>query len=438
MEVKTKDRFFDPFRSPRSAGAKKLVEDVLVQLQGYEEHFGLRKRARKKEDQAIFEETVAAIVCDLAHRFLEDPSGRIAIRLSNRFLGMKSRYRAPALSKALPTILKRLCTPDMDFVQMTKGTRELVVSEGDDKAIWKGTATVIWPGQRLISRMDLVQGFDDFTRSESEEIIILKSEKPKTHPAAKKKSGKRLEYEDTDWTIEQREKLREINNWLDQADIEVDQSFLENPVNPFQRRLHRSFNNGSFDHGGRLSGGFWLPLSKEERSNAILINDDYVWDLDYGQMGLRLLYGYVGATLPDNEDLYDIPELPGGREGIKKLISSSIYRDKPIKRYPAGVRELSGCHGPIWYVMSKIEKYHSDVADHFYKGLGVELMRKESDVMIELLLALKVQDIVALPIHDGILVADEDHEAAAETMKSVFLEEVGVSATVKAEGEYVL
>ena len=152
--------------------------------------------------------------------------------------------------------------------------------------------------------------------------------------------------------------------------------------------------------------------------------------LDYGQMGLRLLYGHLNSALPDNEELYNIPELPGAREGVKKLISAAISASKPQKRYPKGVRELAGCRGPHWFVMSIIREYHHVVADQFYKGLGVALMRKESDVMVELLLELKRQHIVALPIHDGVLVADGVHEQTIEIMKIVFEEYVCVAGVV--------
>lgn len=281
---------------------------------------------------------------------------------------------------------------------------------------------------------DLITGFDDFKLSESEELIILKYVKPETHPSVKrKKSGKRLEYQDTEYTKTARQKLWEINEWLDKADITVDQSYLKTPVNPHQRRLHRTFNNRTFDNGGRLVGGFWIPLSKDQRAVSIRINGDPVCYLDYGQMGLRLLYGHLKAVPPDNEDLYDVPELPGGCEGVKKLISSAIYATEPQKKYPKGVRELAGCHGPYWLVMNEIGEYHSAVADHFYKGLGVKLMRKESDVMIELLLELKMQNITALPIYDGVLVAEEVHEQVIEIMKTVFEDCVGVSAVVNIE-----
>ena len=97
------------------------------------------------------------------------------------------------------------------------------------------------------------------------------------------------------------------------------------------------------------------------------------------------------------------------------------------------MRELAGCRGPHWFVMSIIREYHHVVADQFYKGLGVALMRKESDVMVELLLELKRQHIVALPIHDGVLVADGVHEQTIEIMKIVFEEYVCVAGVVNIE-----
>jgi hypothetical protein len=436
-----KDRFFNPFRASKSTGAKEMVEDVLIQLQNYESHFKLRRRSRRREDQAIFEEAVAAVVCDLAHRFLEDPDGKIAIKLSNKSLGMKSRYRAPALSKVLPTILERLCSPELDFVQMTKGSRERIEPDNDEysefsvpqKPKWKGTATVIWPSKRLISLIDdLITGFDDFKLSESEELIILKDIKPETHPSVKKKSGKRLEYDDTEYTRSAREKLWEINEWLEKADIEVDQSFLKTPVNSHQRRLHRIFNNGTFDEGGRLWGGFWIPLNKDQRSDSIRIDGDPVCYLDYGQMGLRLLYSDVKATPPDG-DLYEIPGIRKSRDGVKKLISSAISNYKEPKRMPKGVRPLMWDGDSYASYMKLINEYHHAVADHFYEGLSVALMRKESDVMVELLLELKRQHIVALPIHDGVLVADGVHEQTIEIMSAVFEMCVGVAGVVNIE-----
>ena len=50
--------------------------------------------------------------------------------------------------------------------------------------------------------------------------------------------------------------------------------------------------------------------------------------------------------------------------------------------------------------------------------------------MVELLLELKRQHIVELPIHDGVLVADGVHEQTIEIMKIVFEEYVCVAGVV--------
>jgi hypothetical protein len=64
---RVRDRFFDPWRAPRTEKAKGLVADVIRQLEAYERHRRPRRRQRKQQDQAVFEETVAAIICDLVH-----------------------------------------------------------------------------------------------------------------------------------------------------------------------------------------------------------------------------------------------------------------------------------------------------------------------------------------------------------------------------------
>jgi hypothetical protein len=85
-------------------------------------------------------------------------------------------------------------------------------------------------------------------------------------------------------------------------------------------------------------------------------------------------------------------------------------------------------------MMSLIRDHHPEVVNKFYKGLGMELMRRESDLMVELLLSLKADDIVALPIHDGILVADDYQEKARIIMERVFVDIVGVPVVVNDQG----
>lgn len=63
-------------------------------------------------------------------------------------------------------------------------------------------------------------------------------------------------------------------------------------------------------------------------------------------------------------------------------------------------------------------------------NMGMQLFRKESDILVDVLLKLKAQSVVALPIHDAVLVADEDKETAVRVMKEVFKKHTGITPEV--------
>ena len=81
--------------------------------------------------------------------------------------------------------------------------------------------------------------------------------------------------------------------------------------------------------------------------------------------------------------------------------------------------------------MSLIAEHHAPIADCFYTGVGMELMFEESEVMVALLLRLKAEGVVALPLHDGILVPCDRVEAAEVAMREVFRERTGLEAVVE-------
>ena len=76
-DVAQRDAWFDPWRRPGSSKAKEIVADVQRQMENYETHFALRKRRRRPADQEIFQESVAAVVCNLMHRELTVPGGKL-------------------------------------------------------------------------------------------------------------------------------------------------------------------------------------------------------------------------------------------------------------------------------------------------------------------------------------------------------------------------
>jgi hypothetical protein len=384
-----------------------IVADVLNQLQNYETHFGLRQRRRRPADQKTFDMSVAALICDLLHRELTLPGGKLAVSLSNQVLGRAGRYGCPVLSKTLPELLKRMATPEMDWLQIEKGKQGY---------FGEGRLTTIHATPRLLRRMaEHAITLEDFKRAKGEEVIILKRSKDEAEGV-----GDYVDYRDTPQTRAYRSEVNRIHDWLEQADIDFDDSAAaDKVVDPSDRLVRRYFNNGSFEQGGRLFGGFWQNLKKQERLDGILIDGEAVATLDFGQMALRILYGMVRAPAPEG-DAYRIPGLEGHRKGVKKLFNAALFATEPFSRAPRGTRELLPERTSVDLMMERIKERHTPIAHLLFTGVGFQVMYQESEILVDALLTLTDGGVVALPIHDALAVPASKVSLVKDTMLSVF------------------
>src|SRR5690348_14512942 len=121
QDAAVRDRPFNPNRVAKSERSKGVVAEALRLLQNYETHFRARVRKRRRHDQITFEATVGALVCDLIHRELTAPGAWLAVPLSKTVLGRRDRYGSRVLGKTLPTILRCMTAPEMDYAEMIKG-----------------------------------------------------------------------------------------------------------------------------------------------------------------------------------------------------------------------------------------------------------------------------------------------------------------------------
>lgn len=417
-----RDRPFNPFRITNSDAAKSLVADVLAQLSNYEQHFKLRQRARRPEDQQRFERIVETLICDLAHRELTHPGSWLAIPLSKQVLGRKNRYGSPVMSKALPDVLERLASPEMSFVEIEAGYH------GNPFVDQPNRQTVIRAGKRLLTRIrDNSLGFPDLGLDKHEEIIILRGKEgfsPKNTD---------LQYDDTPQTLTYREQLRSINDWLEQAYIDFDPiGDMEREVDPTDRRLVRIFNNGSFGQGGRLYGGFWQSLSSQQRLKGVQINGDSVASLDFGQMAPRILYGMAGAQ-PQFQDAYELPGWERYRGSVKTMFNAMLHAPERHARFPQGLGGQFPKGTGVNKIIDAIMEHHAPIQHLFYSGQGMEAMFKESQILVDILLHLMEDEIVAFPIHDAVIVEEYWADVTKATMLEVFREHTGVEGTVEAE-----
>lgn len=421
-EQKLHDRPFNPWRIPATDKAKVVIEEAIRLLQSYERHYNLRKRVRRPADQAVFERTVSAILCDAIYHHLSGDVGDIFITRSNQVLGRKSRYRPDALNKKLPAILDMMIAPEMDYITLEVG------HQGYFGPARRTTIKAGWRALRRIKEHDL--SIEDFSLADDQEVIILRSKKEDFWD-----EGEDIEYADTPETILYRQQVREINEWLASNDISFDEATLnegERFVDATDRRLRRIFTQERFDSGGRLFGGFWQRLRKKERFGSLMIGDEFGVELDYGQMTPRIIYGMLEAE-PPSEDLYSIPGYSAHRAGIKQVMNAMLFSTKPLARMPKGVRQSFARDHHITDVRNAIEAAHPSISSKFYTGIGHDTQFIESEILVDTLLQLKKMNIVALPIHDALIVPLSSQDQVREVMLSTFKHHTGIDGLVTIE-----
>lgn len=414
-----RDKPFNPYRFAASEKAKAIVHEALQLLQNYEAHFNLRRNRRRPRDQATFEQTVDAVLSDLMHDHLTGGVG-IFVSRSNRVLGTKSRYRPPIYGKAFPAILDLMAKPEMGYIEQDIAPDV----QGSSRS------TIIRPGSRLLDRMaERGITLDDLDAQQAGETIILKRAKD---PDDFWDEGDRLDYADDERADRYRLEMAEINQWLHEAELSFDWNGIAWPHTPISLRdrwLRRVFTQGRFDSGGRLFGGFWQQLRKDERRRGLFISGEKAVELDYGQAGARILYGMAGQP-PPADDLYHLWGYVQQRDGIKRVMSAMIFADKAHDRFPQGTKKLFRRSDKIAEVVEAIEKKHPLIKDYFHRGLGHDAQFIESQIMVQLLLTMKAKGIVALPIHDALMVPDSAAVIAKEVMLSVFQQIAGVEGVV--------
>ncbi|MBB3295093.1 hypothetical protein FHT39_003773 [Mitsuaria sp. BK045] len=437
IQERTKDSFFDGHRTARSTIAKQLVSEVLTLLSGLDSNgsedgtITPRLRARRLVDQRLYEQQVEAVLCDLISIHRRLPGRGLCVTRNKRALSRRDRYQAPFVSEKLIDVVDALVAVGICTIRLGAHRR---VSGGVGS-----TTTTIRPGPALLALLArLPVSLHDLGRHPGQEVIVLKAPK-----ARRGESGERLDYEDTPERDALREEVRRINRWLADADIEyapLDTHPRHAAVDAQDRALRRVFINGVFDQHGRLYGGFWENLRSQDRKDCILIDGEAVTALDYGQMGVRLMYAHAGVA-PHFEDAYAIPGLEQHREGTKKLINAMLNVSKPLAKTPSDIRELLPVRivvnghdiggGHIKSLTKLVTDFHHPVAHLFHQGMALRGMRQESDIMVRVLLDLINQGITALPIHDGLLVAESRAAAAEKAMLRAFEAVTGHAGVVK-------
>ncbi|OWK31781.1 hypothetical protein SPMU_00990 [Sphingomonas mucosissima] len=204
--------------------------------------------------------------------------------------------------------------------------------------------------------------------------------------------------------------------------------------------LRRIWNNGdqpgfAWQWGGRYAslpgGDAYENMSAERRLERIRINGSAVAEVDIRACHLTLLYGLLSEPLDAERDPYEVEGLP--RVVVKAWVGQALGASKvDFIRWSKEAKDKYSAAFPARHLSSDFKardfgrlvlKVHP-VLERLDEGEldSVSLMFHEAEVLSSAMLQLRLGDVAALPIHDGLIVGLEHARAARTAMAVAFAE----------------
>jgi hypothetical protein len=402
---------FDYYCVPASPAMQTLVDHVWMKWSTY----------RRVEPHDKF--LLSTCLSNIVNAELTDPEVEgVTISRDKVRLSLLSRYRLQIFNQRFLVVVDGLVSCGM--LHQVKGT----AWHGNVRPT-KGKLTTIHSTltlRRLMVEFSVTDVRDTKWDRTGQEIILRKKDK---HSSLE-------EYSDLDVLANgYRAEVRAINHLLQSANLTV----FNRPGLPYvddrDRFLQRQFTYQSWTSGGRLLGGFWAPMSKEDRHERILINGESTVELDFNSLPYHCMYALAKARMPEG-DVYAIPGLdPASRPGIKKLMLALTFDKKSNrKRFPEGAWALfaeSDQRAGARVVIAKIRAHHAGIGHLLGADKGHGLQFIESQVLIAVLLRIKEEGLIGLPVHDCLVVPLSQAGRIQIIMEEVSFIVAGIRVPVK-------
>lgn len=257
---------------------------------------------------------------------------------------------------------------------------------------------------------------------------------------------KRLtDYEETGQTFLLRRIMREINDGLAQIRVYVPDAHRHGPflVVPGENGnthvlprpdngMVRIFNNGSFARGGRMFG--WHQGIPRAARRTMTINGELIAEADFAAMHISILYIEAGLDLTG--DAYHVgagyeagdDELT--RKHVKRAVNTMLNAPHEQNAAWSLKSTLQITLARAHQLIEAVKRRHSSISRHFFTGIGMEMMRIESDVMAEVVRNLLAAGIPVLPIHDAALMQAKHYDLVEAEMIAAFERRTGVAGAV--------
>jgi hypothetical protein len=186
----------------------------------------------------------------------------------------------------------------------------------------------------------------------------------------------------------------------------------------------------------KQDGSVYQAMKKADRVSAIRIGGEEVVEMDVAASLLSVLHGLRGVPLPGG-DPYAVGGLP--RDVVKAWITTTIGRGKAAKRWAAAAEDPVKDYKAVAVGAAILARYPflSDLAwcvpdDLRHACLGATslpsffLMGVEAEALTVAKRTLREQGVLALSMHDGLIVATDSQEAARASLEAGYAASAGV------------
>lgn len=362
------------------------------------------------------------IIANLATALLSGHA-ELVFPMNSKFFARASRYKPDKWTDTnVRTVIEMLVTAGV--IKKHRGTGEVMSIEdayGNFRLIRKATTISL---TRLISKFVGCSPFSNTGYRRGAEVILLKQ--------GRRKKGKittddLCNYDDTPLTKRFAKDVRAINQHLQTREIKYSGA-TNVPLN--KCLMYRIFCDGTFDHGGRLFGHWCQNINKLERQH-VTIDGKRVCDLDYGSMHIALLHYIDGSVFDAATDPFNIPGWEQYRDAIKKVSYALLNAAEPMNHFPDDMQKSFPNGTRFKDVRETIFKHIPIVKKYAFTRVGLKLQRKESDVLIKVLLTLVEKKVGFVPFHDGILVPVTAKEVARAAMGEAYTAVTGQQPVIK-------
>jgi len=192
--------------------------------------------------------------------------------------------------------------------------------------------------------------------------------------------------------------------------------------------LYRVFNRKSFRYGGRAYGATHQQLPKQFRQ-YICINGLQTIELDYSAYHIRMLYHREGIEYLGDpfcirgdglRDTFKLVGLIAINAKNEQSAHGAILKELKAKGLP-----LPKVKKPLSWLMREFKENHKPIAKYLFSDIGITLQNTDSIIMSEILIKLMGLGIVGLPVHDSVIVAEENQEVLRRIMTDKYKKVVG-------------